>query len=436
MGTSLRGKLLYASSSLGGEALNQSRGAWLLFYYAPPRDADLAQLLPVGLVGTLLFLARLAESFDDALIGYWSDRTRSRLGRRIPFVLAATPVSAVFAVLLFAPPDSGTVGTAVYLFVTLELFFLFATLSGGPYEALLPELVRTSRERVSLVGMKVYFGALGAGIGLVGSGVVVDRLGFREMALLMALLLVVTRFAGLLGVWRQARGSVDVAVIPFRAALRATFANTYFLLFLPSFVLFQVGFQMMTGVLPYYASAVLGAEDTGTWVAVLSAVVITAMVLSVPGAAALARRRSKRVVFGASMLAASVVFPLLAVAGFLPGLSPEAQVLGFMVLAGIPLAGLYLFPTALIADIIDHDSVRTGLRREATYYGAQNFVEKTATSLSPLLLSLLLLLGRSAEDPLGIRLVGPVAGLLVFGAWLVFRRYDLADDVLPPPAAA
>lgn len=245
---------------------------------------------------------------------------------------------------------------------------------------MLPELVRTSRERVSLVGMKVYFGALGAGVGLVGSGVIVDRLGFREMALLMALLLVITRFAGIFGVWRQARGSVDVAVIPFRAALRATFANTYFLLFLPSFVLFQVGFQMMTGVLPYYVSAVLGAEDIGTWVAVLS------------------------------VLAASAVFPLLAFAGFLPLLSPEAQVLAFMVVAGIPLAGLYLFPTALI--------------------------EKTATSLSPLLLSLLLLLGRSGDDPLGIRLVGPVAGLLVFGAWLVFRRYDLADDVLPPRPAA
>lgn len=82
MGTSLRGKLLYASSSLGGEALNQSRGAWLLFYYAPPRDADLPALLPVGLVGTLLFRARLAESFDDALIGYWSDRTRSTSSSR------------------------------------------------------------------------------------------------------------------------------------------------------------------------------------------------------------------------------------------------------------------------------------------------------------------------------------------------------------------
>nr|MDQ4030297.1 MFS transporter [Actinomycetota bacterium] len=107
----------------------------------------------------------------------------------------------------------------------------------------------------------------------------------------------------------------------------------------------------------------------------------------------------------------------------------EVQIFAAMALVGAPLAGLYLFPATLTADIVDYDSVRTGLRREATYYGAQNFVEKTATSISPLLLSLLLLLGSSADDPLGIRLVGPVAGLLVAVAYVVFRAYHLPDEV-------
>ncbi|MGH3142390.1 MAG: MFS transporter, partial [Gaiellales bacterium] len=384
-----------------------------------------------GLVGALLFAGRLLESLDDALIGFWSDRTRSRFGRRIPFVVSATPVSGLFAVLLFTPPPAGTAATGVYFFVTLELFFLFSTLSGGPYEALLPEIARTSRERVTVVGMKVYFGALGAACGLVASGLIVDAFGFKAMAVVMAGLLVVTRYAGIVGVWRTARASRTPAELPFRQAMRATFSNPYFLLFLPTFVLFQAGFQMMIGVLPYYASAVLGAEETGAWVAVLSAVAIATMVACVPGAALMALRASKREVYSRSMLGAAGVFPLLAVAGFLPGVPAAAQIVVLMILAGVPLAGLYLFPTALIADIIDHDETRTGQRREATYYGAQNFVEKTATSLSPLLLSLLLLLGRSAENPTGIRLVGPVAAGLVLAGWLVFRRYDLADDVGP-----
>jgi GPH family glycoside/pentoside/hexuronide:cation symporter len=101
-----------------------------------------------------------------------------------------------------------------------------------------------------------------------------------------------------------------------------------------------------------------------------------------------------------------------------------------MAVIGAPLAGVYLFPATLTADIVDDDSARTGLRREATYYGTQNFVEKTATAVSPLLLALLLQFGSTAEDPLGIRLVGPAAGLLVFVAWLLFRSYRLPDQVV------
>jgi glycoside/pentoside/hexuronide:cation symporter, GPH family len=428
----LRTKLLYSSASLGGEALTQSRGLWLLYYYAPPEDADLESLLPLGVAGVLLFAVRLVEAFDDPLVGYWSDRTRSRLGRRLPFILGATPLWALFAFLLFTPPSgAGTALTAAYLFLTLELFFLFATLSGGPYEALLPEIAATSVDRVNVVAYKVYFGALGAGVGLVASGLIADRLGFQAMALVMATVALVFRYLGMAGVWRRASRTQPPAVIPFRQAIGATFANVHFRSFLPSFVLFQIGFQLVVGVLPYYAEAVLGAEDEGTWVAVLTAIAIVGVLAAVPGFSRLAHRTSKRQVYRRAMLGTALVLPALAFAGFVPGLPQEAQIVALMAVAGVPFAGVFLFPAALTADIVDHDSIRTGLRREAVYYGAQNFVEKTATSIAPLLLAGVLLLGNTADDPLGIRLIGPVAGFVVLLGYLAFRRYDLPDDVLP-----
>ena len=434
-----RAKLLYASSSLGGEALSQSRGLWLLYYYAPPNDSELESLLPLALVGALLTAGRLVESIDDALIGYWSDRTRSRLGRRLPFILGATPLWALFAVLVFTPPpDAGTAFTALYLFLALELFFLFGTLSGGPYEALLPEIARTSGDRVSVVGMRVYFGVAGAAVGLIGSDLLVDRLGFQAMALAMAALALVFRYLGMIGVWRHASRTQAPAELSLRASLRATFANVSFLVFLPTFVLFQISLQMLLGVLPYYVDAVL--EDERTWVAevrVLAAVALGAAVAAVPVFALVARRTSKRQAYSLAMLASTLVFPVFAFAGFVPWIPLEAQVLAAMVVIGAPLAGVYLFPAALTADIVDDDSLRTGMRREATYYGAQNFVEKTATSLAPLFLALLLLLGNSADDPLGIRLVGPAAAVFVAIGYVIFRFYRLPDEVLPPvPASA
>ena len=425
----LRARLAYASSSLGTEALGQSRGLWLVYFYAPPEDSGREALVPLGLIGVILFAARLVETFDDALVGYLSDRTSSRLGRRLPYVLGATPFMALFSFLLFAPPRAGTGATVAYLFLMLELYYVFSTLSGGPYEALLPEIATTSAERVGVVGMRVYFGVAGAAVGLVGSSLIVDHLGFKAMALVMAVLAFAFRYLGAFGVWRHARRGVDPVDLPFWEALRTTFSNVYFLLFLPTFVLFQIGLQMLLGVLPYYVDAVLGVEDEGTWVAALTAVAIGSMAVSVPLFARLARRTSKRQAYRTAMLAAALVFPLLAFAGFVPGVAKEVQIVAAMVLLGAPVAGVYLFPATLTADIIDYDALRTGLRREATYYGAQNFVEKTATSLAPLVLTLLLLLGRSAENPLGIRLVGPVAGVILLAGYLVFRAYDLSDDV-------
>ncbi|MER3412311.1 MAG: hypothetical protein C4305_08480 [Thermoleophilia bacterium] len=427
---SLSAKLAYASSSLGSEALGQSRGAWLVYYYAPPADADLPQLLAPGVVAGILLVARVIGSLDDVLIGFWSDRTRSRWGRRIPFVVGGAPLWALFAFLLFTPPaDAGAAATAIYLFFTLELLNIFSSLAGGPYEALLPELASSNRDRLQIVGMRVYLGAAGGAIGLVGSGLLVDLVGFQVMALVMATLALGFRYLGIAGVWREAREPVPPARISLRAALAATFANRHFLAFLPSFVLFQTAFEMVRAVLPYYASEVLGRENEGTWVAILTAVTISTMVASIPLFASLARRTSKAQAFSWSMLGSALAFSLLFVAGFLPGVSKEAQALALMVLVGVPLAGVFLFPPTLTADIIDEELARAGLRREATYYGAQNFVERTATAVGQPLVLVLLMLGRTEDDPLGIRLVGPVAGLSVLAGYLSFRRYTLPDAI-------
>jgi GPH family glycoside/pentoside/hexuronide:cation symporter len=429
-GLPLRTKLLYASSSLGGEALTQSRGLWLLYFYAPPADADIEGLLPRVLAGALLTAGRLLEAFDDALIGWWSDRTRSRLGRRLPFILGATPFWALFTVLLFTPPrESGTAVIAVYFFFTLELGFLFSTLSGGPYEALLPEIARRSRDRVSIAAMRFYFGAAGGAVGVAASPLLKDAIGFRGMALVMAVLLLVTRYVGMAGVWRLAKQSRAAAEVPFRQALRLTFSNRSFLAFLPTFVLFQTALQLLLGALPFFVDSVLGYEDEATWVAVLGATAIVAALAAVPLFTRLASRRSKREAYSTAMAAAALAAPLFFVAGLLPAIPREAQVVVIMAIIGVPLAGNYLFPATLTADIADDDLARTGMRREAMYFGSQNLVEKTATSVAPLLLALLLLAGDTAENPLGIRLVGPVAGLLLLAGYLVFRGYRLPDEI-------
>jgi GPH family glycoside/pentoside/hexuronide:cation symporter len=361
------------------------------------------------------------------LVGWWSDRTESRLGRRLPFIVLATPFAALFSALLFMPPSGGG-AAAAWLAVTLTGYFLFATLSGGPYEALLPEIARTGTDRLSIVGARVYFGAAGGALGLVASSLLIDWAGFAAMAVVIAAIALASRYAGTAGIWSHASRTTPPAALSLREALRLTAGSRSFLLFLPSFVLFQVGLQLLLADLPYFVKAVLEVEDEEVWVAALTAVAIGVVLVSVPLLARAARRNSKRRVYLSSMLGAALVFPALGLVGLAPVVPVEAQLVTLLAVAGVPLAGAYLFPAALTADIVDEDSLRSGYRREATFFGAQNLVEKTATSVTPLLLGLLLLLGSSTDETAGVRLAGPVAGAIVFVAWLVFRRYELEDE--------
>ena len=430
MALPLRTKLLYATSNVGSEALGNSRSLWLLYYYAPPADAGLHAYLPGVAMGAILTAGGILGAFDQIIVGFLSDRTRSRWGRRIPWILAGAPLWAVFAVVTFIPPaDAGTAVTAVYLFFTLEFFFLFQTVAGGPYEALLPELAPTSDDRVSLQALKVYLGIGGTAIGLLGSDYLVHKVGFRVMALVMASLALLTRYAGLAGVWQRAKRSRTPATIGFRDALRATLANAPFRALLPTVVLFALSFELLKSVIPFYAHAVL---PEGSWLKsrYLLAAAIAAAVVCVPLFARLGRRTSKREAYRWSMLAAALAFPLLGVAGLLPWIPQEVQVLVATALIGAPIGAHFLFPVPLTADVIDHDSGQTNQRREATYLGASHFVERTATSFAALVLVLLRLLGDTRAHSLGIRLVGPVAGVIVFGGYLFFGRYNAPDEVL------
>jgi len=429
----LQTKLLYASDSLGSEALLESRGLWLLYYYAPPAHARTAPLLTIGLAGVVFAALPLFSALGNPLIGYWSDRTSSRMGRRLPFVLGATPLWAICGFLAFTPPrHAGETLIAIYLGLSLVLYSLTSTASGGPYQALMPEIATGNTERLSVNSFVVYFGAAGGAVGLVGSGLIIDRFGFRTMALSIAILALICRFVGMAGIWRRASRTQKPAQISLRDALRAAASNRFFRLYLPGFVLFQVGLTMTRAALPYYVKAILGVSKTGTWVSILTAVLIVTFVLCIPVQARLARRSSKRQAFRRAMLGAVFVFPLLALVGLVPAVPAAVQIVSVMVLAGLPVAGVYLFPATLTADIIDYDSLRTGFRREATYYQLHGFVEQVSTSLAPAFLAGLLLLGDTASDTLGIRLVGPAAGLLILAGYLVFRRYELPDEVLVP----
>lgn len=439
-------RLLYASHSFGSSVLSRTTQAWLIFFYAPPAGEDAPTIVPRITLTTILLVLGILDAIDDPLIGYWSDRTRSRWGRRIPFIALATPFYALFFFLLWTPPhgDGGYLLPVIYFTAIVFVQRIAGTLSGGPMEALLPEVARTPPARVSNVAWQFVFGSLGAVVGLVATGIIKDLYGFVVMAAIVAVVATASRYIGLFGVWRYVRKDVEPVRIGIRESLRQAFHNDQFLFFLPTFVFFNMAIMLLTAALPFYADVViLGDRETldvslfgrstslgeGGVSSILFATTILAVLVALPFIYRLALWRGKAWVYSAAMLAGVFTFPSLFFMGFVPGIHPLVQSLVFVALAGLPMVGVFTFPNAILADIIDYDSVRTGMRREALYYGAQNVVEKWTGSLMFPIFGALLLVGETVDNPLGIRLMGPVAGVASLVGFLFFRGYRLPDSV-------
>jgi GPH family glycoside/pentoside/hexuronide:cation symporter len=428
-----RDALLFASGSFAGNLVSRVMTAWLFYFYAANSDdADVPRRVPVLVVGAILTAAMVIDALDDPLIGYWSDRTRSRWGRRIPFVLLATPPWALFFVLLWLPPVDGVSAVnAAYLFVILIVFHMFGTLSGGPLESLLPEIAPANVDRVRIVVVQVVFGTVSAVVALVAAGPLIDAFGYAAMAVVVAVLAFGSRYLALAGAWRHARRDVEPATIPLLPAVRATLRNDQFLYFLPTFVLFNMGITLMTAAMPFFVEEVIqpGEGRVGTYTAILSAAPIAVMLISLPLVYHLALRWGKARLYARTMLLGALYLPLLFFMGFVPGVPPLVQSVLFLAPAGLAMVGVFVLPNALMADIADYDELRTGMRREAMYYGTQNLIEGVVEALHAVILAGLLVLGGTAANPLGLRLVGVVAGASILLGYLIFRGYKLPDTV-------
>jgi glycoside/pentoside/hexuronide:cation symporter, GPH family len=94
------------------------------------------------------------------------------------------------------------------------------------------------------------------------------------------------------------------------------------------------------------------------------------------------------------------------------------------VLGALPLAVFGILPNAILADIAEHDALKTGSHREGIYYGARTFMQKIGQMIAMLIFTSLLVLGRDVGDDLGVRISGVVAAVFCLGGLYLFSRYN------------
>ncbi len=419
--------VLYASAYLGISLVTYVVGSWITYFYTPPVDSGLVARLSPTLVGIAVALGRIVDAVADPLVGAASDRLQSPRGRRLPFMRGSViPLAAVFALLWTPPAFLGEAGAFLYLSVSLSLFFILYTLYVAPYLALLPELATRRDQRIAWSGWQGLFNIAGTALGGLGAGLLIEAAGFAAMGGVLALV----AFASLaLPAWllREREGARGEAPPPSLVeSVRLTMANPAFRPYVAGQFFFWLALYVMIAAIPYLATVVMGGSEADATVALGLALAVALLALA--PLSALSRAVGLKKALNLAMGWFAAVLLLAGGIGRLPlPLSPYAQGLLVFALAGVPLAALFVFPNALLAEVTDIDFQRTGSRREAVYFGVQGFIVKLAVGLSALVTTGIIdALGYSREAPWGVLALGPVEPR----CW--WRRASPVSGGIPP----
>src|SRR5208337_515769 len=171
----LRTKLLYGAPSFAGAAMIIP-----IFIHMPKFYADVV-LVPLGFLAMAIAIARSLDALSDPLMGWISDHTHTRLGRRRPYMLIGAPLCGVAFFCLLNPPRSLTGGRAAIWFgATFILYFIFHTVYVLPHYALGAELTQNYHERSSLFAWRESFTILGTIVAAAAPGVMMQAFHMTE----------------------------------------------------------------------------------------------------------------------------------------------------------------------------------------------------------------------------------------------------------------
>jgi glycoside/pentoside/hexuronide:cation symporter, GPH family len=387
--------------------------------------------LSARLAAAAIFIGRTWDYVNDPLVGYLSDRARTRWGRRRPFLLfGVVPFALSFILLWVHPPWHSQVLLAVYYALAYVLFDAMFTLVNMPYAALTPELTEDYDERTSLTSHRMFFSIAGSLVAFTIPLALVDRFIPQNdgRVLWMAILFGGLSILPVLLVFFNIHERQDFMALDqpkFVASLKAAFQNKPFLFGAGIYLLTWVAVDILQTTLLFFLKYVMLRESQSDLI--MGTIFVTAL-CALPLWTWAAARWNKRLAYIAGIAFWAVVQVVLVTLG--PSAS-LAWMLVLCVLAGIGVSAAHVLPLSIIPDAIEWDEYHTGERHEGMFFSLISLMGKIASSVAiPLILLLLDATGyapnATQQRPsalLGIRLVvGPIPAVLLC-AGIVFAIF-------------
>ena len=335
-------------------------------------------LVPLGFIALVKAIARAFDALTDPVMGWVTDHTRSRWGRRRPWMMIGAPLAALSFIALFAPPEDLTPGSAaVWFAIAYVSYYLFHTVYEIPHGGLGPELTLDYNERNVLFGWRAPFLVGGTMVAatlpplLIGALAGV-RAGYIAFAVIFGILLTAL-YANL--VWRvkEREDFANRDPNPLVPGVRRVMRNRAFRVLLAVYVTGSITGAIPGLMMPYFTKYVLQPENPDQWLGIFLFVYFGSGFVSLPFWMWLARKLGKKqtwlISFVPGMTGSLMIFFLL---------GPGDLILTALILAWAGSAfsaGMFLGPS-MQADVIDYDELYTGRRREAQYNGLWSVMTK------------------------------------------------------------
>lgn len=455
-------QLQYACGMMGWSILNNIIAVMINYFYLPPADSGLHELLPnmpvlviFNALSLILMSSRLSDALFDPWIAHRSDISTNKRGRRIPFLRWFAIPSLLFCILVFMPPfDTPCTGNTIWLAVMVVGYFLCATAYIIPFNALLPELAHDNESKLRLATLQ----SLGFVIGIIISSTtpaladLLQHAGIakRESAVQWAM----WSLCGLGGIAMLVPAfTIDEKKFtsskpshqPFWPALREALRNRNFVVFIMADFAYYMAVAIIVSSLMFYVKVLLGLPEAMGPLAMGVMVLISLLYYFFITRAVKQFGKKKLVIL--SFFVMAVIFTGIYFFGRYDstvgsGLAkllikqPEAwsgasllQLLVLPLLFSLPLALLGILPNAIIAEIATASSEQTGEHKEGMYFAVRYMFVKLGQTIGYALSASLLLLGKDAGDDLGIRLTGICGAVLCVFAGVVFFRFREAKKI-------
>ncbi len=411
-------KFIYGLGDIGNAMVVSAISFFLLIFYTDGARVDPA------IAGSALAVAKIWDAVNDPLFGWLSDRTISeRFGkRRVFMIFGAIPLAISIMLLWFVPEGLSNFWTFIWITVTFILFDTALTITAVPYYALSSELTNDYDERASLTSVRMILGVPAYLVGAAVTPIIVglfatSRTGWGMVGVIYGLI-------NLVSLWGCAAGLKKVPVAandekseapPIRAFL-TTLKNKPFVRLIIAYLIANVSFTLVQTLLAYFLTYQIGLEDLEISL-VMGILLISIGIFLFPW-----KMLSDRINKGPAYAIGLLIGGLTVASTFLlpQGKTPWIYVIAFV--AGLGFSTNWVFPWAMVPDVVEYDRLETGEHRGGMFFGVWGFTWKLTQSMGIAIAGWVLKLfhyvegsaTQSTEALLGIRLfMGPVP-LIVF----------------------